>query len=168
MVLNVMPDVKVMSWADNTLFAFYMCFFFLDDMILLPLPRSICRFSSIHISFFAFLGFWIYQILWVWVVSLPIIFVHTAKVDVPIGAADWIGWTMWVRKWTKTQTCWTERQHASNYKTVTDWHSFSPSNGLIESSLFVLQLDLYVCMSSWLVLSLRALVITKEMPSIAT
>jgi steroid 5-alpha reductase family enzyme len=46
-------------------------------------------------KFFAFLGFWVFQMIWVWVVSLPVIFLDASLKDVPIAAQDIVGWTIW-------------------------------------------------------------------------
>jgi hypothetical protein len=46
-------------------------------------------------NFFSFLGFWVFQMLWVWLVSLPNIFLNSAPQDVPIGVRDYIGWALW-------------------------------------------------------------------------
>jgi len=52
------------------------------------------RFDEMRAHFFQFLGFWIAQIIWVWVVSLPVTFLMTARVDQPLGALDYVGWTL--------------------------------------------------------------------------
>jgi len=54
------------------------------------------RFDKLREHFFQFLGFWIFQILWVWIVSLPVIMVNAADVDVPLGSLDYAGFTLWV------------------------------------------------------------------------
>ena len=46
-------------------------------------------------SVWSFLGFWIYQMLWVWIVSLPVIFCQSAQTDTAICANDIIGWCCW-------------------------------------------------------------------------
>lgn len=53
------------------------------------------RFDEIRESFGKFLGFWIYQMLWAWIVSLPVTFLMAGKNDVSIGALDGIGWACW-------------------------------------------------------------------------
>jgi steroid 5-alpha reductase family enzyme len=53
------------------------------------------RFDEMREKFWSFLGFWIFQILWVFIVSLPVIFVNAAQVDVPLNAGDYIGWAIW-------------------------------------------------------------------------
>jgi steroid 5-alpha reductase family enzyme len=53
------------------------------------------RFDEMRSNFFSFLGFWIFQMLWVWIVSLPIIFLNSSTVDVDISAADIVGWVLW-------------------------------------------------------------------------
>ncbi|KAF7317953.1 DUF1295-domain-containing protein [Mycena kentingensis (nom. inval.)] len=47
------------------------------------------RFDEIRRSFFKFLGFWIAQILWVWVVSLPVVILNSPAVsDVDSGGSN--------------------------------------------------------------------------------
>jgi len=53
------------------------------------------RFDEMREHFFRFLGFWIFQMVWVWVVSLPIIFVNAAPIDVDFGVRDVIGVILW-------------------------------------------------------------------------
>jgi steroid 5-alpha reductase family enzyme len=53
------------------------------------------RFDEMRSNFFSFLGFWVFQMLWVWLVSLPNIFLNSAPQDVPIGVRDYIGWALW-------------------------------------------------------------------------
>jgi len=54
------------------------------------------RFDEFRANFFKFLGFWIFQILWVWIVSLAVIFLNAASEDVSLNAGDYIGWTIWL------------------------------------------------------------------------
>jgi steroid 5-alpha reductase family enzyme len=49
------------------------------------------RFDTIRVNFWAFLGFWFGQIMWAWVVSLPVIFVNSDASDPPLGARDIAG-----------------------------------------------------------------------------
>ena len=53
------------------------------------------RFDGIRGRFCSFLGFWIFQMVWVWTVSLPVTFLNAADEDVSIGARDIVGWTLW-------------------------------------------------------------------------
>jgi len=53
------------------------------------------RFDEMREKFFSFLGFWVFQMVWVWLVSLPIIFVNAAPVDVDLGVRDVIGVIFW-------------------------------------------------------------------------
>eukprot|EP00456_Euglypha_rotunda_P009263 TRINITY_DN12010_c0_g1_i1.p1 TRINITY_DN12010_c0_g1~~TRINITY_DN12010_c0_g1_i1.p1 ORF type:complete len:234 (+),score=27.19 TRINITY_DN12010_c0_g1_i1:48-749(+) len=53
------------------------------------------RFDQMREKFWSFLGFWIYQIVWVWVVSLPVTFVMGAEDDAPLGGQDYAGWALW-------------------------------------------------------------------------
>ena len=54
------------------------------------------RFDAIRLNFVPFLVFWIFQMLWVWGVSLPVIFVNSDTARAPLGAADGAGIAMWV------------------------------------------------------------------------
>ena len=54
------------------------------------------RFDEMRERFFKFLAFWIFQMVWVWVVSLPVTLVNSSSYDSPIGALDYIGWGLWV------------------------------------------------------------------------
>lgn len=54
------------------------------------------RFDTIRNNFFAFLTFWIFQMVWAWVVSLPVIFVNADEVNPPLQASDWIGLSIFV------------------------------------------------------------------------
>lgn len=42
----------------------------------------------------AFLGFWVFQMFWVFGTCLSIIFINSEPVDVPLGASDYIGWAI--------------------------------------------------------------------------
>lgn len=58
------------------------------------------RFDAVRENFFPFLAFWIFQMVWAFGVSLPVIFV-AAEPDPPSGQAlglgpyEWAGFTMW-------------------------------------------------------------------------
>jgi steroid 5-alpha reductase family enzyme len=55
------------------------------------------RFDEIRDSFFKFLFFWIFQMLWVWIVSLPVIYLNSIDVDPEFGtAADVVGLVLWI------------------------------------------------------------------------
>eukprot|EP00951_Prasinocladus_malaysianus_P041443 scaffold489055_cov37-Prasinocladus_malaysianus.AAC.1 len=41
-------------------------------------------------------AFWILQMLWVWVTSLPVTFANASDARVPLCALDYAGWAMWV------------------------------------------------------------------------
>ena len=53
------------------------------------------RFDEMRAQFFAFLGFWIFQIMWVYVVSAPLIYLNCeAAYDPALGATDYVGWIL--------------------------------------------------------------------------
>jgi len=56
------------------------------------------RFDKIRNDFWKFLGFWTIQILWIWLVSLPVIFVDANKKGIEKGTnmIDYIGWCLWL------------------------------------------------------------------------
>lgn len=54
------------------------------------------RFNEMRGHFFRFLGFWIFQMLWAWIVSLPVTFLMAGQHDASIGALDWVGWSCWL------------------------------------------------------------------------
>ena len=54
------------------------------------------RFDDLRGKFFSFLGFWILQFVWVFVVSLPVITVNGSTENVDLGARDYIGWALFV------------------------------------------------------------------------
>ena len=41
--------------------------------------------------FWAFLGFWVFQMIWAWGVSLPVLFINSDGVDPPMCGWDWAG-----------------------------------------------------------------------------
>ncbi len=53
------------------------------------------RFDEMREKFLAFLGFWIFQMVWVFTVSLPVTLNNAALNDSPINWFDFIGWTFW-------------------------------------------------------------------------
>ena len=54
------------------------------------------RFDAVRERCLVFLVFWVWQMLWVFVVSTPVIYVNAVTlVEVPpIGALDWVGWAL--------------------------------------------------------------------------
>lgn len=55
------------------------------------------RFDQMRERCLAFLGFWIFQMVWVWVVSLPVTFLNSASVNV--GVLTWmdvVGGLLWL------------------------------------------------------------------------
>lgn len=53
------------------------------------------RFDEMRSNFFAFLGFWIFQMFWVFVVSLPVIYLNAQDEDRSLRAQDYIGIALW-------------------------------------------------------------------------
>jgi steroid 5-alpha reductase family enzyme len=49
------------------------------------------RFDEVRTKFFPFLIFWIFQILWVYGVSISVVFVNTAFNKAPLGVLDYVG-----------------------------------------------------------------------------
>lgn len=57
------------------------------------------RFDEIRQNFWYFLGFWVWQILWVYVVSASFLFINAqavAAAGTPLGGWDWAGWALFV------------------------------------------------------------------------
>ena len=52
------------------------------------------RFDEMRAKCLHFFGFWVFQMLWVFLVSAPLIYVNASSVDPPLGPADYIGWAM--------------------------------------------------------------------------
>ena len=52
------------------------------------------RFDEIRSRCLSFFGFWVYQMLWVYLVSAPLIYVNASAEDPPLGPCDYIGWAM--------------------------------------------------------------------------
>ena len=50
---------------------------------------------SIPGSFTAFGAFFVFQALWVFVVSLPGILLNSTRADFPVGPRDYVGWALW-------------------------------------------------------------------------
>ncbi|EAU90234.1 hypothetical protein CC1G_11558 [Coprinopsis cinerea okayama7 len=77
---NIVASVLVMVWAIR------LAGFLLFRVIKMGKDS---RFDDIRSHFFKFLGFWIAQILWVWVVSLPIIILNSRAVSDPaVGGSN--------------------------------------------------------------------------------
>jgi len=57
--------------------------------------KSDGRFDKIRGSFCKFMGFWTYQIFWVYLVALPVQRINVSPNDVPLSPLDYIGWTLW-------------------------------------------------------------------------
>mmetsp|Transcript_49249 Transcript_49249/g.96606 ORF Transcript_49249/g.96606 Transcript_49249/m.96606 type:complete len:320 (-) Transcript_49249:431-1390(-) len=54
------------------------------------------RFDEMRNDCCKFFRFWVFQMIWVWVVSLSVVYVNAAAIDVPWGAQDWIGVAVWL------------------------------------------------------------------------
>ncbi|EDQ92234.1 uncharacterized protein MONBRDRAFT_14354 [Monosiga brevicollis MX1] len=54
------------------------------------------RFDGTRDSFFKFLSFFIFQMIWVWVVSLPVTFVNGDEDDPALNEGDYIGWALFL------------------------------------------------------------------------
>jgi len=77
---NIVASILVMVWATR-----------LAGFLLLRVLKagSDNRFDEIRSNFFKFLGFWIGQIVWVWVVSLPLTILNSPAVSDPkLGGAN--------------------------------------------------------------------------------
>lgn len=59
--------------------------------------KSDGRFDKIRGSFCKFMGFWTYQIFWVYLVALPVQRINTSLVssEAPLGGYDYVGWAFW-------------------------------------------------------------------------
>ncbi|KAF8322011.1 DUF1295-domain-containing protein [Clavulina sp. PMI_390] len=94
---NIVASVLQMIWAVRI--AGFLLFRVLKT-------GSDTRFDDIRSNFFMFLGFWVAQILWVWVVSLPVIILNSPAVSRAPGgnpafgtAGDIIGIILWAIGW---------------------------------------------------------------------
>ena len=47
------------------------------------------RFDGMRENCLKFLGFWVFQMMWVWIVSLPVTFVNGDDADPPLNASDY-------------------------------------------------------------------------------
>lgn len=57
--------------------------------------KSDARFDETRDDFCKFLGFWFFQMMWAFFVSMPVIYVNSrADVNPPLGAFDYIGWIL--------------------------------------------------------------------------
>lgn len=54
------------------------------------------RFDGIREDALKFAGFWAIQVVWVWVVSLPVTFTNGSRdPGNPLGPVDYVGWSLW-------------------------------------------------------------------------
>ncbi|KAI0720765.1 hypothetical protein C8T65DRAFT_632746 [Cerioporus squamosus] len=103
---NVVASVFVMVWATR------LAGFLLYRVLKMG---SDTRFDDIRSHFFKFLGFWVGQIIWVWVVTLPVIILNSPAVSSgqppAFGtASDILGVIIWVVGWAS--------------ESVADWQKF--------------------------------------------
>ena len=54
------------------------------------------RFDEMRSNFWAFLGFWVFQMLWAWGVSLPVLFINSDGANPAMGGWDWAGLALFV------------------------------------------------------------------------
>lgn len=54
------------------------------------------RFDEMRSNFWAFLGFWVFQMLWAWGVSLPVMFICSEPSNPPLGSVDWGGLALFI------------------------------------------------------------------------
>ncbi len=54
------------------------------------------RFDEMRSKFGAFLGFWIFQMLWAWCCTFPVIWAASSSVQPPLQASDWAGLAMFL------------------------------------------------------------------------
>ena len=52
------------------------------------------RFDAMRSKFFSFLGFWCFQMAWVWTVSLPLLLLEK-RLSPALGWQDYLGWALW-------------------------------------------------------------------------
>jgi steroid 5-alpha reductase family enzyme len=52
------------------------------------------RFDGTRENFFAFLNFWIFQMIWVFIVTIPLMFVDTHKRNGSLNGGDYLGFTL--------------------------------------------------------------------------
>ncbi|EJF57362.1 hypothetical protein DICSQDRAFT_92324 [Dichomitus squalens LYAD-421 SS1] len=92
---NILASVFIMVWAARL--AGFLLFRVLKT-------GSDTRFDDIRSHFFKFFGFWVGQILWVWVVSLPVTILNSPKVSAGVApgfgtASDILGIIIWAFGW---------------------------------------------------------------------
>lgn len=54
------------------------------------------RFDKIRINFWRFFRFFMIQMLWVWIVCLPLIFINTSSKQPSLTGWDYAGWILWI------------------------------------------------------------------------
>lgn len=53
------------------------------------------RFDKMRDDCMKFFVFWVFQMFWVYIVSLPVMFLNAAELDSPINGWDYFGWALW-------------------------------------------------------------------------
>lgn len=64
-------------------------------MIRISKRKRDTRFDAIRSDFFQYLAFWLFQILFFWVISLPVIYVNVTDTPTPFSSWDYIGIAIW-------------------------------------------------------------------------
>ena len=81
-IRQIIITALVCAWAVRLSgFLFYRVIKFESDSRFDGMRENVCQ----------FLVFWIIQMIWVWTVSLPVIYVNTSNCDTSFGATDYVG-----------------------------------------------------------------------------
>ncbi len=54
------------------------------------------RFDEMRSKFASFLGFWIFQMIWAWCCTFPVMWVASSRVQPPLQATDWAGLALFI------------------------------------------------------------------------
>lgn len=54
------------------------------------------RFDELRAKFWSFFGFWVFQMIWAWGVSLPVMFLLSDPANPPLGSVDWGGLALFI------------------------------------------------------------------------
>ena len=88
------------------------------------------RFDEMRQHFWPYLGFWVFQMAWVWVVSLPVTAINSSPEDTNIGPLDILGWSVYALGLTLESLADLERfRFNQDKKTREDGLSDSSSQG---------------------------------------